>query len=280
MLNDKNDIPAGPTVATSTGKVSQNATFQDLLKTPKDETNFENLATSELAKVDLNGSISNFAKGAMYAGKSFSPDGNYIMVTTIKRPFSYIVPLSRFPSETIILDKSGNTVKTVSETPLNEVMPKGFSSVRIGKRAIGWRDDMPSTLYYVEALDGGDQAKKVEYRDQIYTWDAPFNTEAKSLFKTKDRFAGIEWGNADNAFVSESWYDTRKVKTNWIDPKTGDSKVIVDRNFQDVYSNPGSLLTERNQYGRNVVEIKDNKTYWIGDGFTKEDSSRSLMKWI
>ena len=57
LLSDKNDIPTGPTVATSTGKVSQNATYQDLLKTPKDETNFENLATSELAKVDLNGNL-------------------------------------------------------------------------------------------------------------------------------------------------------------------------------------------------------------------------------
>ena len=62
LLSDKNDIPTGPTVATSTGKVSQNATYQDLLKTPKDETNFENLATSELAKVDLNGNLSGFAK--------------------------------------------------------------------------------------------------------------------------------------------------------------------------------------------------------------------------
>ena len=32
LLSDKNDIPTGPTVATSTGKVSQNATYQDLLK--------------------------------------------------------------------------------------------------------------------------------------------------------------------------------------------------------------------------------------------------------
>ena len=270
LLSDKNDIPTGPTVATSTGKVSQNATFQDLLKTPKDETNFENLATSELAKVDLNGNVSGFAKSGMYASKTFSPDGNYIMISSIKKPFSYIVPLNRFPSETIVFDKTGQQVKVVNEMPLNEIMPKGFSSVRTGKRSIAWRSDMPATLYYVEALDGGDQSKKAEYRDQIYTWDAPFNAEAKALYKTKERFSDIDWGNAENAFVSEGWYDTRSTKTSWINPKTGDSKLIIDRNFQDVYSNPGNLVSERNQYGRNVVEIKDGKTYWIGDGFTKE----------
>lgn len=194
LLSDKNDIPTGPTVATSTGKVSQNATFQDLLKTPKDETNFENLATSELAKVDLNGNVSGFAKSGMYASKSFSPDGNYIMISSIKKPFSYIVPLNRFPSETVVFDKTGQQVKVVNEMPLNEIMPKGFSSVRTGKRSIAWRSDMPATLYYVEALDGGDQSKKAEYRDQIYTWDAPFNAEAKALYKTKERFSDIDWG--------------------------------------------------------------------------------------
>ena len=78
--------------------------------------------------------------------------------------------------------------------PLNEIMPKGFSSVRTGKRNIAWRSDMPATLYYVEALDGGDQSKKAEYRDQIYTWDAPFNAEPKALYKTKERFSDIDWG--------------------------------------------------------------------------------------
>lgn len=72
-------------------------------------------------------------------------------------------------------------------------MPKGFSSVRTGKRSLGWRSDMPATLYYVEALDGGDQSRKAEYRDQIYTWDAPFNAEPKALYKTKERFSDIDW---------------------------------------------------------------------------------------
>ncbi len=45
---------------------------------------------------------------------------------------------------------------------LNEIMPKGFSSVRTGKRNMSWRADKPASLYFVEALDGGDQSKKAE----------------------------------------------------------------------------------------------------------------------
>ena len=37
----------------------------------------------------------------IYVGESFSPDGNYLMLTTIQKPFSYIVPLSRFPQKSV-----------------------------------------------------------------------------------------------------------------------------------------------------------------------------------
>jgi hypothetical protein len=47
-------------------------------------------------------------------------------------------------------------------------MPKGFSSVRTGKRNMSWRADKPASLYFVEALDGGDQSKKADYRDEVF----------------------------------------------------------------------------------------------------------------
>lgn len=34
---------------------------------------------------------------------------------------------------TTVYDTNGNVVKVVNEIPLNEIMPKGFSSVRMGK---------------------------------------------------------------------------------------------------------------------------------------------------
>jgi hypothetical protein len=55
----------------------------------------------------------------MYAGETFSPDGNYIiMISTIEKPFSYIVPLNRFPSKTIVYDieKKIKVVNEVSKT--------------------------------------------------------------------------------------------------------------------------------------------------------------------
>lgn len=270
LIDSSKDLPTGPIVSTSDGKVSQNRTYQDLLKNPQDEKNFEILTSSDIYKVDLNGNLSKIKEKDMYAGLSFSPDGNYLMTTTIKKPFSYIVPLSRFPMTTTVYDSNGNVVKIVNETPLNEIMPKGFSSVRTGKRDMGWRSDMPATLVYTEALDGGDQSKTAEYRDEIFTWEAPFTSAPKSFFKTKQRYEDVSWTNDHYAIVHESWYDTRNTKSFLVDLNTNESKVIDDRNYQDVYSDPGNFNTTKNQFGRTVLDLKGGKAYLIGAGFTKD----------
>ena len=270
LLNSEDDLPTGPIVSTADGKVSQNRTYQDLLKNPQDEQNFKTLVSSELYLIDLSGKMTKFKGENLYIGNSYSPDGNYVMLTYLKEPFSYIVPLSRFPMTTDIYTTSGSLVKTVNDIPLNEIMPKGFSSVRTGKRSMNWRDDEAATLVYVEALDGGDQSKQAEYRDEIYTWKAPFNTAPVSFFKTKQRYAGVDWSNSNYAVVSESWYDTRNSKSFLINLKDGSSKTIEDRNSQDIYKDPGYFNQTKNQYGRNVIDVQNGNAYLIGEGFTKD----------
>ena len=272
LIDVKKDLPTGPTVSTSDGNVSQNRTYQDLLKNPLDEQNFETLITSELYKISVNGKATLFKKADMYSGESISPDGNYIMISTIQRPFSYIVPLNRFPQKTVVYDKTGNEIKVVNEVPLSEIIPKGFSSVRKGKRNMTWRTDKPATLYFVEALDEGDQANKVDFRDEVFLWDAPFSSNPTSLVKTQQRFSGIEWGDDTTAIVYDQWYDTRNMRTYLINPSspTLSPKVISDRNYQDIYADPGDFETKKNQYGKYVLVLENNNAYLIGKGFTKE----------
>ncbi|MCK4501125.1 PD40 domain-containing protein, partial [Candidatus Babeliales bacterium] len=161
LINTHETIPDGPTITVSSGSKAQNWTYQDLLKNPNDEHNFEQLSRSAIIKVNLDGSKSKWVPAAMYSSISFSPDGKYIMISAIKRPFSYIVPYRRFPSVTTIFDPSGKVVKEILEVPLTEVLPKGFMAVREGKRNLRWRADHPATLVWVEALDGGNPANKV-----------------------------------------------------------------------------------------------------------------------
>ena len=272
LIDPKQSLPTGPTVSMSDGKVSQNRTYQDLLKNKTDEQNFETLVNSELYKVDLNGNKSLFMKKAIYAGTGFSPDGKYLMVTIIERPYSYLVTLGRFPQKSMIYDLSGKLIKIVNEVPLSEIMPKGFMAVRTGKRNMSWRADKPASLYYVEALDGGDPAVKVDYRDEVFTWDAPFDKPATSLVKTPQRFNDITWGNNEIAIMNDYWYDTRNVKTYLINPSKFNEqpKIIWDRNYQDIYSDPGNFETRKNEYGWNTLAIEKDKMYLIGEGNSKE----------
>jgi dipeptidyl aminopeptidase/acylaminoacyl peptidase len=271
LLDAKKDLPTGPIISNANGSKSQNRTYPDMLKNKNDEINFENIMTSELYKVNINGTATLFKTADMYAGESFSPDGNYLMLTTIQKPFSYIVPLSRFPSKSVIYDKNGKEGKVVNEVPLTEIIPKGFMAVRKGKRNMSWRTDKPATLAYAEALDGGDPANKVEFRDEVFLWNAPFDGAATTLVKTPQRFSNVIWGNDNTAIISDEWYDTRNTKTYVINPSNPNHapKVIFDRNSQDVYSDPGNFETRKNQYNKYVLAIENDNAYLIGDGFTK-----------
>ena len=270
LIDPKKALPAGPIISISDGSKAQNRTYQDMLKNPSDEANFVTLTTSELYKIELNGTKTLFKSADMYAGENFSPDGNYILITTLSKPFSYIVPLNRFPQSSSVYDLTGNLVKTVNQVPLTEVLPKGFMAVRKGKRAMNWRSDEPATLFFAEALDEGDPKIEVEYRDAVYLWKAPFNQNPTLLTKTNLRFSHIVWGNATTAILQDEWYDTRQVKTYLFNPSNSKQKpkVIVDRNYQDLYSDPGDFETSKNEYGKYVLTIYKNNIYMIGEGFT------------
>lgn len=136
---------------------------------------------------------------------------------------------------------------------------------------MGWRSDAPATLYFVEALDGGDPANKVDFRDEVFLWQAPFTSNPTSLVKTVQRYGGIVWGNNTTAILYDQWYDTRNEKTYLFNPSNPGQapKVIFDRNSQDIYSDPGSFETIKNQYGRQVLALENDNAFLIGQGHTK-----------
>lgn len=270
LIDAKKDLPEGPIVSVSDGSVSQNRTYQDLLTNKTDEFNFEQIATTEIYKVNLNGEVSLFKEKAMYSYISFSPDGNYLLTSTLQKPFSYLVPYHRFPIIENVYDKSGKLVKQVNQLELAEIMPKGFMAVRKGKRAMYWRPDLASTLVYIEALDEGDPEVKVPHRDAVYTWTAPFDKDPALLAKTEQRYRGMEWGNKNTAIIYDFWYDTRNIRTFLFNPSTSNAelKLINDRNYQDIYSDPGSFETRKNEFGNDVLAIDGNTTYLIGEGHT------------
>ena len=272
LIDAKIAVPTGPTISISNGEKAQNRTYQDLLKNKDDEFNFEQLAKAQIKRIDLEGNQEDWAPVDMYRSISLSPDGQYVMVAVISRPFSYLVPYYRFPVTTNIYTIDGKKVKKFNYSPLTEVLPKGFMSCKTGKRNIGWRKDEPATIFWCEALDSGDPSKEASFRDEIFEVSAPFNEQPKSLIKLKQRFSSITWSNKTVAIASDYWWNTRNTTSYLFNPSNNneESIVIENRNYQDRYSDPGNFVLTKNKFGQNVLKIENGRVYRIGQGYTKK----------
>ena len=68
------------------------------------------------------------------------------------------------------------------------------------------------------------------------------------------------------------WWNNRNTRTYVFDPSNAKKapKVLFDRNYQDRYSDPGSFVTEKNDYGQYVLKLSKDNTFLMGDGFTPE----------
>ncbi len=259
--------PAGPVVQVNEGKAAPVRTFQDLLSNAHDEALFEYYATARLAVVEVfKGSRVEIGAPGIITDFSASPDGNYLLVTTLNKPFSYTVPFNRFPQTTAIWDTKGQIVKIVAKKPLMDNLPQGFDAVPAGPRNFAWRADTPATLYWVEAQDEGNPRKEASVRDKMFFLEAPFSGIPQEGLSFGLRYRGITWGNNNLALAYEGWWQTRKQVTSaWqpANPAAG-KETLFDRSTEDSYNDPGNFVTETNKYGRAVLLTPDGgKTLYL-----------------
>ncbi|MCP4046594.1 MAG: S9 family peptidase, partial [Gammaproteobacteria bacterium] len=262
-----------PVIQTTTGEKAAVRTYSNLLKTPHDENLFEFLGTSQVAGIGLNGEVRLLGKAGMFKRFTASPDGKYLLVSQIKRPFSYLVPHYRFPLLTEVWTTDGKLVAQVADLPSGETIPKGFDSVIEGRRDIAWRGDQAATLVWAQALDGGDMNTEAEHHDSIYTWAAPFKKPPKLMMNTERRYAGIEWGNDSFAVITEWRFSDRQLRSWKFSPKSpsGEKVMFQQRSYNDRYNDPGDFVTEQNEFGVDVIKLFDgNKVLLTGRGASPE----------
>ena len=249
--------PRGPIVQENLGKAAASRTYQDLIRSPYDEDLFDYMATAQLVVNDLKGEKL-IGKPIIYRSVSASPDKKYLLVQSISRPFSYLVPAFAFPHEVTVIDMEGNQVKQLAKNPSGEGQPIGFDDVSEFPRAFEWRDDEPNTVIYVKALDKGLGKSKAEFRDAVIAINIGSNAEPKELLKTKRRLSRIFWGNNTTAIVYESMFADRKLQMNRFNPSTGELELLFERSSNDAYSDIGTPLFTQNAYGQNVLIILKN----------------------
>ncbi len=263
-----NLAPDGPIIQDATGEAAPARTFQDLLTNPHDEALFDYFFTSRLIVAGLDGTTRPFGNNDIYAGTSISPDGQYVLVNRIEKPYSYTVPANRFPLSTEVWDRNGRHVSTIQKLPLLDNVPIAFNSTWEGRRNIGWRSDAPSTLFFVMAQDGGNPANNVAIRDIAYLLNAPFNSDPIELAKLETRFAGVVWGNDNIAFINETWRANRTTRTWRVQPGTPGSspQKVFERNYEDRYADPGSPVLRALGNGYSSMHLISGNTEILMSG--------------
>jgi dipeptidyl aminopeptidase/acylaminoacyl peptidase len=259
MAPQKPIVPKGPTIQENLGKAAPSVTYQDLIKSPHDEAVFEFYTTAQLI-LNKNGVETNVGTPAIISSISLSPDRNYLMMRTLKKPFSYLVTAGGFPSTVSITDLSGKTVKVLAELPSTEATPSGYDNTQPVARGFDWRDDEKATVIWAEPLDSGIMKKQVPYHDVVYALSAPFTGAPVTLFKTQYRYYSTTWGDSTVALVREVLRSKQIGRVSRYNSKTGNMEVLIERNLTDAYNNPGEPVLTRNSLGRPAIQLTDNGT--------------------
>lgn len=250
-------LPKGPATQENYGKASPRPTFQDMLKTPYDEELFSFFTTAQLVK-NTAGVETKIGSPNIYSLISVSPDKKMLLTRTIKKPFSYLVPAQGFTSTVAVTNLTGKVIKVIADLPSSETAPGGNDNVQLVPRAFEWRDDEPATLVWCMPLDSGLVKKQADFRDVVYAQAAPFTQQPRELFKTKMRYRNTTWGDKDVALVTEGLTGKQMVQLNRYNPSSGAYEELITRNSTNAYANPGSPVTTKNQYGKDVIKRIDN----------------------
>ncbi|MGD0628840.1 MAG: prolyl oligopeptidase family serine peptidase [Terracidiphilus sp.] len=265
----RSEIPTGPVVQENEGRATPAPTYEDLLKTPADESTFEFYATSQISVVTISGgAFRKLGKPGVFASLESSPDGKHVLAEELHRPFSYTQTYDRFPQRREVFNIATGEAKVLDDAPLIDNLPIDRDAVEPGPRAFGWRSDHPATIYWVQAADGGDPKREATVRDRVYTQGAPFNGDAKPIAELALRFRGIAWGDDHVALVTEARWKDRKMILAALDPATGRMTQLYQGSMQDRYHDPGHPMLERNAQGHPVLHFTPDHQgiYFSGQG--------------
>jgi len=264
--------PSGPVVQESSGRTSAARTYEDLLGDAHDEALFDYYFTGQLARVDLSGTVQPIGTPGLITDFSVSPDGRYLLTERLKRPYSYLLPARFFPTEIAVATINGQPVRTLVDRPLADDLPVDFDATVKGPREAEWRADAPATLVWAEALDGGNPKLKIAFHDKVMMQAAPFTAEPVELAKTPARYAATMWGDDGFAMVVDREWRSRTEHRQAVAPgRPGEGRMLLTRNYQDQYGDPGRPVMEENTAGKPVMRFTPdhNAVYVTGEGATK-----------
>lgn len=261
------DAPTGPTIQESMGRDSPERTLQDLLKNSQDEALFSHYATSMMRHISLSTGVSReIGAPGLYTGLQALGQEGLLLAERLVPPFSYQVGADDFARQVEVLDSHGKVIRDLGRIKLKENVP-------VQGVITGPRDYWPSPLkdasvYWVEALDGGDQRTKVPHRDRLLRLDPPYQGDGREVHRTVGRLANLGFveGGA-RALVTDFDRDRLWLTTELL-ALDGSAKPLrlQDRSWRDRYRDIGQPLSRVLPNGRSVARADGERMLFVGAG--------------
>jgi dipeptidyl aminopeptidase/acylaminoacyl peptidase len=264
----------GPSIQETDGESGESSTYEtrDTLAGKHDEDLFEYYATSQLAFVDVTtGTITRIGKPAVLTEVDAAPDGDHLLVNTIRRPYSYVTTYDRFAHDVEVWDRGGRVTRSLAKLPVADRVP--IHGVPTGPRNFAWRPTEPATLVWAEALDGGDWNVKVPMRDKVMIQSAPFTSPPAELARTEQRYARFDWGEQRSVSllheidINRHWQRTFVVD---VDAPKPTPRLLWDLSSDERYKNPGQPVYRVLPSGQRVVRQDGDAIYLHGRGASPE----------
>jgi len=133
------------------------------------------------------------------------------------------------------------------------------------------RGPAPHTLYWVEALDGGDPVAEVPHRDRLMRLGKPFSGEPEEVFRAEHRIQpwGSAWGAEGGTLMLSERERIRRWRYVWLlDVDAGTARRWFDLDEDDRYGDPGFPLERPLANGKMVMHQQGDAVYFRGSGAT------------
>jgi dipeptidyl aminopeptidase/acylaminoacyl peptidase len=269
--------PFAPNVQETAGEKGESSTYEtrDTLQSKHDEDLFDYYGRSQLAFVDASsGAVTKLGRPAIFNDVDLSPDGEHVRVAIIHKPYSYVTTYDRFAHDISIWDRQGNA-HAVASIPLADRVP--VRGVRTGPRHFDWRANEPATLYWAEALDGGDWKTKVPARDKVLMQKAPFTSPGVEIMRTEQRFGGMTFG--DHVALVYDYDDNRhwsRTYTLDVDDRNAKPSILFDLSSDEHYKDPGHAISKQLPNGQWVLRQEGDAIFLSGTG-SSPDGDRPFL---
>lgn len=219
-------VPTGPQVRETTPETNTIRTYPDLLQDPYERTLLEYHVTGQLAVIDVERRRARpVGSPAMISAIDVSPDGQYAQITSMRRPFSYIVPQRQFGSVTEIWSlETGDVLATVSEQDLRDGSPNDTTNGNGDpeRRNVSWRPDGAGLSFLQlaprsardssrtdESPAGPPNRRGGSRRDRVMLWSPPFDSASISqVYENAGRLSDVRYSaDAQVLFLTEQQGD-------------------------------------------------------------------------